>query len=62
MMDNVTIRENMVTRAKSFLKIVKILFLSIILSDQKLLSSPPHIVVNKIIYVFCEKIGCFENK
>jgi hypothetical protein len=25
-------------------------------------SPPPHIVANNIIYVFCEKLGHFENK
>ncbi len=23
---------------------------------------PPPIIVNNIIYVFCEKLGCLENK
>jgi hypothetical protein len=67
MMDNVTIREIMMMGPNVFFKICfKIIFINNVKKIKQCchgMSVKPSfpIVVNNIIYVFCEKLVCFEN-
>ncbi len=67
-MDNVTIREIMMMGPNVFFKICfKIIFINNVKKIKQCchgMSVKPSfpIVVNNIIYVLCEKLGCFENK